>query len=122
MIPLRRTNKNVFYQIKSESPDTRTFYTPTTTRSSGFPKKQRGFSGTMISLLLVAHAEPSQFMPAFNNSIFNQKLSQTETSVGAIVNAAAKAGKNGGKIAATSMKSIKDHPCEKSPAPGCVSP
>lgn len=67
-------------------------------------------------------SSPGQFMPKFNNNIFAQQLSQKEDSISAVVNAAAQAGQNGGKIAATSMRSIRDHPCESSPAPGCVSP
>lgn len=77
----------------------------------------------MISTILQSRASrPSRFMPAFNKNMFDQELLQTQGSVGAVFSSAANAGKNGGKIAATVMKSIKDHPCEKSPAPGCVSP
>jgi hypothetical protein len=78
--------------------------------------------GMITAILNIQALRPNQSMPAFNVSIFNQELSQTQGSVCAVVSAAAKAGRNGGKIAATTMKSIKDHPCEKSPAPGCVSP
>jgi hypothetical protein len=67
----------------------------------------------MITTILNIQApKPNLSMPALDNSIFNQELSRTQGSVGAVVSAAAKAGRNG----------IKDHPCEKSPAPGCVSP
>jgi hypothetical protein len=64
----------------------------------------------------------TQFMPAFNKKAFDSELASTMGSTQAIVNAAAKAGKSGGNIAAVSMKSIRDNPCEKSPAPGCVTP
>eukprot|EP00277_Geminigera_cryophila_P001930 CAMPEP_0179433180 /NCGR_PEP_ID=MMETSP0799-20121207/17631_1 /TAXON_ID=46947 /ORGANISM="Geminigera cryophila, Strain CCMP2564" /LENGTH=61 /DNA_ID=CAMNT_0021210975 /DNA_START=170 /DNA_END=355 /DNA_ORIENTATION=- len=61
-------------------------------------------------------------MPAFNSSIFASQLKSTENAVDTVVNAAAKVGSNGGSIAVKAMKSIRDHPCESSPAPGCVTP
>jgi hypothetical protein len=64
----------------------------------------------------------TQFMPTFSKQAFDSELASTMSSTQAVVNAAAKAGKTGGTIAAVSMKSIRDNPCEKSPAPGCVTP
>eukprot|EP00284_Hemiselmis_tepida_P012986 CAMPEP_0174915194 /NCGR_PEP_ID=MMETSP1355-20121228/650_1 /TAXON_ID=464990 /ORGANISM="Hemiselmis tepida, Strain CCMP443" /LENGTH=70 /DNA_ID=CAMNT_0016160043 /DNA_START=232 /DNA_END=444 /DNA_ORIENTATION=- len=66
--------------------------------------------------------KPAQFMPVFNNNVFGQSLADTENSLRTVVASAAKAGQFGGSVAAKSMKSIKDHPCDKSPAPGCVTP
>ena len=79
----------------------------------------------MIDTILAASAKlptPSKFMPTFNNGIFAQQLATKENSISSIIAAASAAGQKGGKIAATSMKDIREHPCESSPAPGCVSP
>ena len=49
-------------------------------------------------------------------------VQSTENAVDSVVKAATKVGNKGGSIAVKAMKSIRDHPCESSPAPGCVTP
>ena len=50
------------------------------------------------------------------------RAQRTENAVDSVVKRATKVGNHGGSIAVKAMKSIRDHPCESSPAPGCVTP
>ena len=60
--------------------------------------------------------------PEFNAGMFNQQLAKTVDKTSVVVNQAQRLGTNGFKLAKASMKSIRDHPCEQTPAPGCVIP
>ena len=61
-------------------------------------------------------------LPNFNSSIFQKEFAHRVQSLSPVVKAAAKAGKRGKSIADTSMASIRNNPCEKTAAPGCVTP
>ena len=61
-------------------------------------------------------------LPVFNSSVFQNDFSQKVQSLAPVVKAAAKAGKKGKTIAQTSMESVIKNPCEKTAAPGCVTP
>lgn len=79
--------------------------------------------GHLLEIVRMPSAHrPTQYMPSFNTGVFAQQLANTKESTVDIINAAARAGQKGGFIAAKSMKSIRDNPCEQSPAPGCVTP
>jgi hypothetical protein len=61
-------------------------------------------------------------LPVFNSAVFQKDFSHTVQSLAPVVKAAAKAGRQGKTVAVTSMASIINNPCEKSAAPGCVTP
>jgi hypothetical protein len=61
-------------------------------------------------------------LPVFNSAVFHKDFSHAVQSLAPVVKAAAKAGQQGKNVAVTSMASIINNPCEKSAAPGCVTP